>query len=54
MASTEQTTANNDARKLTANQLAALKAVSGDDDEAEYQNTYGQLLIIYCNCSPSF
>jgi len=54
MASAAQTLANNDKRKLSANQLAALKQAGGDDDEASYQSTYGQLLKIYCYCSSSF
>jgi hypothetical protein len=54
MASAAQTPANNDKKKLSANQLAALKKAGGNDDESALQRDYGQLLKIYCDCPPSF
>ncbi|CAF1240538.1 unnamed protein product, partial [Rotaria sordida] len=43
MASAAQTTANNEKKKLNADQLAALKKASGNDDESELQSQYEEL-----------
>lgn len=42
MASIAQTLANNDKKKLSANQLATLKNAGGNDDESALQSDYGQ------------
>jgi hypothetical protein len=53
MASAAQTLANNDKKKLSANQLAILMQASGNSSESLLQSDYGQLLKIYCDCPPS-